>query len=57
MTYENPHFGIRIQHPSNWEVVSSNTDSTPPPQGLAKEIVVIELKPPSPVEMHAIPAK
>jgi hypothetical protein len=46
-TYENPHFGVSIQHPSNWEVVTSNTDSTPPPEGFAKEIVAIDLKPPN----------
>lgn len=45
LTYENPQFGITIQHPSDWEVVSSNTDSSPPPEGFAKEIVVIDLKP------------
>ncbi|HEU4823574.1 MAG TPA: hypothetical protein VFS97_09150 [Nitrososphaeraceae archaeon] len=43
VTYENPDFGITIQHPSNWEVASSNTDASPPPEGRQKEIVDFRL--------------
>ena len=34
-----PYFGITIQHPSGWEVVSSNTDAPPPPPRFTKQIV------------------
>jgi hypothetical protein len=43
VTYENPYFGIDIQHPSNWEVASSTTDASPPPEGKQKEIVEFKL--------------
>jgi hypothetical protein len=45
VTYENPYFGISIQHPPNWEVKSSNTDNSPPPPGFAKEIVELSSAP------------
>jgi hypothetical protein len=37
--YENPYFGIAIEHPSDWKVVINSTDASPPPPGFAKEIV------------------
>lgn len=46
-TYENPHFGITIQHPSDWEVISSNTDSSPPAEGMASQIVEFGLPAPA----------
>jgi hypothetical protein len=50
VTYENPYFGMTIQHPSNWEVVSSNTDASPPPPRFAKQIV--ELSSPPELDAH-----
>ena len=44
VTYENPYFGITIQHPSNWKVESSNNDASPPPEGMQKEIVKLVSK-------------
>jgi hypothetical protein len=46
VTYENPYFGVTIQHPSNWEVVSSNTDASPPPKDFSKSIVEFGLNTP-----------
>src|SRR5918995_1136687 len=47
VTYENPYFGITIQHPSGWEVASSNTDASPPPPGFAKQIVKLSASDPN----------
>lgn len=53
VTYQNPHFGITIQHPSDWEVISSNTDSSPPAKGLASQIVEFGLPAPASDEQSA----
>jgi hypothetical protein len=44
VSYENPYFGITLQHPSNWEVESSNNDTSPPSEGMQKEIVKLVSK-------------